>query len=155
LSITISPSRCRHVETSHEYESVVVSEEHGLSDEVRDGAISLRDYPGSDEVLIVSRPSRTSPTHPSPSVFRTKIVPERRFQLGHRFVRAVTWRTFPPCNPWWKGGPVLALWPNSTFLGKLHDHGGLRALCVIVGSMDDLRAWIAATPARSSVGAPV
>lgn len=59
----------------------------------------------------------------------------------------MTWRTYPPSNPYWKGGPVLALWPDQKFLGKLHDDVKVNALCDVPGSMDDVRLRVTASKA--------
>jgi hypothetical protein len=48
------PGRKAIFETAHEYEVFYVNEEHGGADEVRDALTWLRDWPGSDEGLLIT-----------------------------------------------------------------------------------------------------
>lgn len=50
-------------ETTHDYMAFYIDKEHALADDVRDGALWLRDWPGTDEGLS-PRPSRISSATP-------------------------------------------------------------------------------------------
>jgi hypothetical protein len=143
-------------ETARVYEAFYINKENGLADEVRDGAIWLRDWPGADEGLLIT-PVKDQLEYSSVSSVFGDLKAGRRIQLGRREIRPVTWKTYPPRNPSWLGGPVLALWPDQKFLGKLHDDIRVKALCVVPGSMKEVQAWVTATKAndlRSGSRAP-
>src|SRR5712691_7882363 len=130
-------------EHSHDYEAFYVDTEHGSLDEVRDGVRWLHDWSGSSEGLVVTP---TEEQLGSDAVVAS--LPGLKLgtltQLGGRQVRPATWRRFPDG---WREGPVLALWPDKKFLGRLHGFPGVKALCVVPGNRKYVEPWILATTA--------
>jgi hypothetical protein len=130
-------------EHSHDYEAFYVDTEHGSLDEVRDGVLWLRDWQGSTEGLMVT-PTEGQLRSDAVAAVLPGLNLGTLTRLGGRQIRPSTWRRFPDG---WKGGPVLALWPDERFLGTLHSFPGVEALCVVPGIRRYVEPWIRAMAA--------
>lgn len=49
----------------------------------------------------------------------------------------------------WRGGPVLALWPDQKHLGLIAEKHHVTALCVVASSLEEVRGWAVASGAVS------
>jgi hypothetical protein len=57
-------------------------------------------------------------------------------------IATATWRTRPPSG--WRGGPVIAAWPDRVHLADIDGDRRTAALCVIGWTDNDTDAWLAA-----------
>jgi len=132
---------------THEYEAVYVGGgRHGGSDAVERGFQWLRECQSLKEGLVVVPVQDSLDISVVASLTTKKLKPNKRYRLGAREFRFVTWRTFPPRDRW-DGGPVLALWPDADFLRTLHDERKVEALCVVPQEMADVVTWAQASGA--------
>jgi hypothetical protein len=49
----------------------------------------------------------------------------------------------------WRGGPVLALWPDQKHLGLIAERHHVVALCVVASNLEEVRGWAVASGAVS------
>lgn len=122
----------------------IVGREPGFEPEVRLGLKWLLEtQAGNGEPLIVT-PGKHQLTHGAlAEVLGKAAVALNRVGTvrgpNGQTVYAATKLTFPPSA--WRGGPVLALWPDAKTLEKLERHGTPSAICVVPWTFEEIATW--------------